>query len=233
MPVVVNEDEHDQLGTKTPREGVVERQLFDLAGVGHPESGRRDLQFGQFSGGERFEPDLELVRDGHFPGLYERIADHGDVTALCGLSGRRRLAIQEPQAVGPRHGPDVTSVRPAYFRAGRPGEADARDEPAGLHRMHERFRQPEPRFPAGRDQRQSREEKQHVPADCSRRRQQPAEQPVSPHSVIPVRRRARRRGCWPPSSFPRGRRTRTTARRCRPAGTSPTRGGSRFRDRPP
>ena len=50
--------------------------------------------------GKRFEPDIEFLRYGNFFRLNEGTPDHRDVAACRGTLEARRLAVQEPQAVG-------------------------------------------------------------------------------------------------------------------------------------
>ena len=204
--VVPDEDEHDQLGMERPHECIIEPHLTDLTGVADPESGCRDVHIGQFPGGERFEPDLELVRYGHFPGLCERIADQGDVTAFPRAFGAREFAFEETQAVGARYDPVVEVVRVSHFRTGCPDDSYAGNEPGGQYARGERRRQPEPDFSCARNEDQPHEEEQRIPAGHSQRVMDSC-----PHQIFvsPARTNARVRD--------------------RPAGSDPPCGGSRAR----
>ena len=118
----------------------------------------------QLPSGRLFQPDVELLRDGHRQRLDEGIADDGDVAALGGPLRARRLAVQEPQAVGALDGPEVEHVRPADLRVGRPQKAHAGNEDPWLANCCERHRLTDPHFPGKSNQGQPDHEQQRIPA---------------------------------------------------------------------
>lgn len=56
-----------------------------------------------------------LRRGSSLHSYYEGITDHGDVTSPGGSLRADGFAVEKTQAVGPRYGPEIETVRPGYL----------------------------------------------------------------------------------------------------------------------
>ena len=168
--IVVDDGQDHQLRTQPPRVCVVQPQLSDLPGVPYPEGRGGYIQMGQLSGSEFFEPNMGFVRNGHFERRYEGITDQGDVATPGGLLRADGFTVEKTQAVGPRYGPVIASVRIAHLCVGCKTKAHPRTETHGHKRVCERHRLPVVEFSHKQNPAHACDDEHGVPADHSQQK---------------------------------------------------------------
>ena len=108
--IVGDENQDQQIRVRPPHEFVVKACLRDLPSA-HQAPGRRgDVEFGEASGGEFLQSDVEFLVYGDLKRLHQGIADYRDMAAFGGAFPVDGLAVRETQAVDPGDRPEVPAV---------------------------------------------------------------------------------------------------------------------------